>query len=140
MWSQKQKLLITLFSKAVEEYNDVKNNDVPEVLETDFITYKIRTQEILNLGENFDFNGRQFYISKATYSMESGNLENIYELRSKGGLRSKRLYNMNVIGISINGSILEVQRDKVKVQLEISSNTDISTAYWFPYATVCGIT
>jgi phage baseplate assembly protein gpV len=43
---------------------------------------------------------------------------------------------MNVVGISINGSILEVQRDKVKVQLEISSNTDISTSYWFQYATV----
>ncbi len=132
----KTKIINYTVSKAVEEYNDVKNNDAPEVLETDFITYKIRTQEILNLGENFDFNGRQFYVSKATYSMEGGNLENIYELRSKGGLRSKRLYNMNVIGISINGSILEVQRDKVKVQLEISSNTDISTSYWFPYATV----
>ncbi|AGX41794.1 contractile injection system protein, VgrG/Pvc8 family [Clostridium saccharobutylicum] len=123
-------------SKTVHEYNDVKNNDVFDVLETDFITYKIRTQEILNLGENFDFKGRQFYIYKAVYTMEEGNLENIYELRAKGGLRSKRLFNMNVIGISINGSILEVKRDRVKVQLEINSDTDASIAYWFPYSTV----
>ncbi|WP_315069736.1 contractile injection system protein, VgrG/Pvc8 family [uncultured Clostridium sp.] len=132
----KTQVLNYKISKAVEEYNDVKSNDKEEVLETDFITYKIRTQEILNLGENFDFKSQQFYIRKATYTMEAGNLENIYELRAKGGLRSKRLYNMNSIGISITGSILEVTRDKVKVQLEISSNSDVSSAYWFPYATV----
>lgn len=132
----KIKILDYKVSKAVDEYNDVKNNDVPNVLETDFVTYTIRTQKIFKLGENFDFKGHQFYIKKATYILEEGNLENIYELRAKGGLRSKRLYNMNVIGISITGSILEVTRDRVKVQLEISNDTDVSTAYWFPYATV----
>lgn len=132
----KTKIVNYSISKAVSEYNDVQNNDVSEVLETDFITYRIRTQEILNLGENFEFKNHNFYIRKATYTMEEANLENIYELRAKGGLRSKRLYNKNVIGISINGTILEVERDRVKVQLEISQNLDISTAYWFPYATV----
>lgn len=132
----KTKILNYTISKAVDEYNDVKINDVSDVLETDFITYKIRTQEILNLGENFDFIGRQFYISKALYTMEESNLENIYELRPKSGLRSKHLYNMNVIGISINGSILEVTRDRVKVNLEISNNLNKAEAYWFPYATV----
>ncbi|MBU3133964.1 hypothetical protein KPL40_16160 [Clostridium gasigenes] len=123
-------------SKVIEEYNDVRSNDVENVLETDFVTYKIRTQEILNLGENFNFIGQQFYVKKAVYTMDEGKLENIYELRPRGGLRLKRLYNMNVIGISINGSILEVARDKVKVKLEISDNADSSTAYWFPYASV----
>lgn len=123
-------------SKAVDEYNDVLNNDASDALETDFISYKIRTQEVLNTGENFNFKNQQFYVKKAIYLMDEGKLENVYELRSKGGLRSKRLFNMNVIGISINGSILEVSRDKVRVQLEISSNLDTSTAYWFPYATV----
>ncbi len=132
----KTKIVNYKISKAVSEYNDVKNNDVPDVLETDFIAYKIRTQEIFNLGENFNFKNHKFYVRKAIYTMEGGNLENIYELRSKGGLRAKKLYNMNIIGISINGSILEVQRDKVKVKLEISNNADASTAYWFPYSTV----
>lgn len=131
----KTQILNYTISKAVDEYNDVINNDISDALETDFISYKIRTQEMLNIGENFNFKNRQFYVKKSTYLMDEGKLENVYELRSKGGLRSKRLYNMNVIGISISGSILEVSRDKVKVQLEIS-NTNKNTAYWFPYATV----
>ncbi len=131
----KTQILNYTISKAVDEYNDVINNDISDALETDFISYKIRTQEILNTGENFNFKNRQFYVKKATYLIDEGKLENVYELRPKGGLRSKRLYNMNAIGISISGSILEVSRDKVKVQLEIS-NANKSTAYWFPYATV----
>lgn len=131
----KTQILNYTVSKAVDEYNDVINNDASNALETDFVSYKIRTQEVFNTGENFSFKNQQFYVKKATYLMDEGKLENIYELRPKGGLRAKRLYNMNAIGISINGSILEVSRDKVKVQLEIS-NTDKSTAYWFPYATV----
>ena len=47
---------------------------------------------------------------------------------------------MNVIGISINGSILEVNRDRVKVNLEISNNLNKSEAYWFIYATSCSMT
>ncbi|MBU3104335.1 contractile injection system protein, VgrG/Pvc8 family [Clostridium gasigenes] len=135
---QKTKIINYTVSKAVDEYNDVKNNDTPEVLETDFVTYKIRTQEILNVGENFNFIGQKFYIKKAVYAMDEGKLENIYDLRTRRGLRSKRLYNMNVIGISINGSIREVTRDRVKVNLEISKNLNQSEYYWFPYATVAG--
>jgi hypothetical protein len=44
----KTKIINYTISKAIDEYNDVKSNDVENVLETDFVTYKIRTQEILN--------------------------------------------------------------------------------------------
>lgn len=132
----KKKIFNYTISKNIKEYNDVKNNDMPEILETDFIMYTIKTLEVFNTGEYFDFKGHDLYIKKSIYEIDEGNLKNIYELSPKGGIRSRRLYNMNVIGISINGSILKVQRDRVKVKLEISEEIDASTAYWFPYATV----
>lgn len=132
----KTKILNYTVYKDIDEYNDVKNNDDEDISELNFITYKIRTQEILNTGEHFSFKGQQFYIKKATYMIDEGKLENIYELRLKDGLRTKRLYNMDLIGISITGNILEVQRDRVKAALEINPGIDSSTAYWFPYATV----
>ena len=132
----KTKILNYTVYKDLNEYNDVKNNDDKDISELDFITYKIRTQEIFNTGEHFSFKGQQFYVKKATYMIDEGKLENIYELRLKNGLRTKRLYNKNLIGISITGNILEVKRDRVKVALEINPGIDPSTAYWFPYATV----
>ncbi len=132
----KENIIDYSISKEINEYNKVKNNDKENVSETAFITYKIRTQQIFNVGENFNFASHRFYVKKAIYKIEGGLLINNYELRTKEGIRTNTLYNMNVIGISVNGSILDVQRDKVKVKLNINTNIDTSKAYWFPYATV----
>ena len=46
------------------------------------------------------------------------------------------IYNKNLIGISIFGTIAEVSRDKVRVNLEIDEEGESSNLYWFPYASV----
>ena len=122
--------------KDLEEYNDLKNNDKEKAMEIEFITYKVRTQEVFRVGENFEFNGQKLYVKEAIYLIDEGKLENTYDLRLKQGMITKKIYNKEVIGISINGTILEVKRDRVKVNLEISSNLQKENAYWFPYATV----
>jgi phage baseplate assembly protein gpV len=122
--------------KDLDEYNEIKNNDKVEVSEINFVTYTIRTQELFRVGENFEFNGQKLYVKKAMYLIDEGKLENTYELRIKEGIMAKKIYNEEVIGISINGTILEVKRDRVKVSLEISANLEKEKAYWFPYATV----
>lgn len=122
-------------SKAVEEFNDIKANDYEEAAETDFITYKIRTDEIFNVGESFQINGQKFYVKKVSFDMKESSFNNIYELRPKGGLIQKHLYDMNLIGISVSGSIAEVQRDRVKVNLDDIDSIS-GASYWFPYSTV----
>ena len=122
--------------KDLEEYNSFKNNDKAEVSEIDFITYRVKTQELFRVGENFKFNGQKLYVKNAIYVIDEGKLENIYDLRIRRGMLLGKIYNQEVIGISLNGTILEVKRDRVKVNLEISSNLDKEKAYWFPYATV----
>ena len=122
--------------KDLEEYSAIKSNDNSDVAEIDFISYRIRTQEFFRVGENFEFNGLKLYVKKAIYSIDEGKLENIYELKTEKGMLVQKIYNEEIIGISINGTILEVKRDRVKVNLEISPNTEKEKAYWFPYATV----
>lgn len=132
------KAIITKYKirKSEEEFNYVVSNDIADVLETDFINYIIRTQEIYSIGENFQFKNYTFYVKRASYTIDEGKLENIYVLAPKGGMRAKRIYNKNIIGISITGSILEVKRDIVRVNLEIGEEIEKDNAYWFPYATV----
>lgn len=122
-------------SKAVEEFNDIKANDFEGAAETDFITYKIRTDEIFNVGENFNIEGQKYYVKKVSFDMKEASFNNVYELRPKGGLIQKRLYDMNLIGISIAGSIAEVQRDRVKINLDGIDSVS-GASYWFPYSTV----
>lgn len=122
-------------SKAVEEFNDIKENDSKNILETDFITYKIRTDEIFNVGENFNIKGQKFYVKKVSFNMKEAVLSNIYELRPKGGLIQKRLFNKKLIGISLVGYIVDVQRDRVKVKFQDIDSVS-EAEYWFPYSTV----
>ncbi|MEW8956319.1 phage baseplate assembly protein V, partial [Clostridium sp.] len=120
--------------KDLNRYNDMKNNYKKAIKDTDFITYRVKMNEIFNVGENLSHIGRKFYIKSLIYELKDSRLEAIYDLSPRGGLTEKRLYNSKVIGISINGSILGVNRDKVKVKLEIDNSSDNS--YWFPYSTV----
>lgn len=122
--------------KDMNEYNDIKNNGMGEISSTNFITYKVKMKEILRLGEKFSYIGQMFYIKGAKYELKNSRLEITYDLRTRNGLIQKQLYNKKVIGISINGSILDVKRDRVKVQLEIDNPSDSQSSYWFPYSTV----
>lgn len=121
-------------SKNVEEYNFVRQNDDTGIDESNFITYKIIADELFNVGENFEINGQKLYVKKANLNMNKASMKNVFLLTPKGGLRQNKLYNKNLIGISITGSIAEVQRDRVKVNLEIESVS--GAEYWFPYSTV----
>lgn len=122
-------------SKDVYEYDDMIKNYNSNISENSYITYKVWDENILNVGENLPINNQNLYVKKAEYIMKDEKIEKVYYLRLKDGLKSKKLYNMNLIGVSIYGNILEVKRDKVKVNLEISNYIKTEEAYWFPYAT-----
>lgn len=122
--------------KDINEYNDVKNNYIEGIKDTDFVIYRVGLDEIFNIGEKFTYIGRNFYIKGLKYDLKDSKLETLYDLSPRGGLKQKKLYNTKVIGISINGSILGVNRDRVKVKLDIDNASDSQSSYWFPYSTV----
>lgn len=123
-------------TKKIKEYNYAVKNDNSKVAMIDYISYKIKLRTWLDLGESFNFKGNRFYIAEAIHKLEDGVIVNEYYIRSKDGLRHNRIYNDKVIGISLFGTIAEVKRDRVKVNLEIEQVQDKSKLYWFPYASV----
>ncbi|MBU5488009.1 hypothetical protein KQI77_07495 [Clostridium sp. MSJ-8] len=123
-------------TKKINEYNYAVKNDNSKVSMIDYITYKIKLRTWLDLGESFNFKGNRFYIAEAIHKLEDGVIVNEYYIRAKDGLRHNRIYNDKVIGISLFGTIAEVKRDRVKVNLEIEEVQDKSKLYWFPYASV----
>ena len=46
------------------------------------------------------------------------------------------MYNHSIIGASIQGRVLSVYRDKVRVQLQMDDQQDPSSDFWFPYSTI----
>ncbi|MNO79517.1 hypothetical protein D3C76_706870 [compost metagenome] len=61
-----------------------------------------------------------------------------YCLARKEGIQQQRIHNKKLSGVSINGEVLDVQGEKVKLHLEIDSKQSKSEAYWFPFAPPTG--
>ncbi|AGF57428.1 hypothetical protein B0P06_004273 [Clostridium saccharoperbutylacetonicum] len=125
-------------TKLIEDYDSIRENDLPNASEVNYITYKVKSYELLELGDNISFKNLQFYVSEFVYEIKDNEsiLENTYVIRLKGGLKQKRLYGENLAGVSLEGSVLAVTGDKIKVKLDIDQEQDSSTAYWFKYSTL----
>ncbi|WP_160685620.1 contractile injection system protein, VgrG/Pvc8 family [Clostridium sp. C2-6-12] len=122
--------------KDLNSYKYMLQNYLKDASEADYITYEIENYEILKLGDNIQFQGQAFYIHEGIYEIKDSMLINTYKLRMKNGLKQKRTYNTKVIGSSIDGKIIQVQNDLVKVHLEIDEVQDTGRAYWFKFSTM----
>ncbi|TCO68077.1 contractile injection system protein, VgrG/Pvc8 family [Marinisporobacter balticus] len=122
--------------KDLDLYEYMQKNHIKDVKEIDFTVYEIESFEILKLGNHIKFLGHDFYISEVQHDLKEGIIHNKYKIQLKNGLRQRRLYNKNIMGVSVDGMILEVQRDQVKVHLHIDMTQEKSKAYWFPYSTM----
>lgn len=126
--------------KNLDDYNYMLQNYLQDASEVDYMTYEIENYEILKLGENIQFQGQAFYVYEGTYEIKNGILTNSYKLKIKNGLRQKRMFNPKVIGSSIDGKIIQVQNDLVRIHLEIDESQDIGKAYWFKFSTMSAST
>jgi hypothetical protein len=122
--------------KDISYYEYYKENYLQDSREIDYITYKIQTTEVFQLGNNMSFMGHKLYIYDACYEIKDGILENTYYLRIKNGIRQKRYFNYKIIGSSIDGKIINVKNDLVNVHLEIDKEQNKEKAYWFKYSTM----
>lgn len=122
--------------KDLDMYEYIKVNYMNDAKEIDYTIYEIDIFEILKLGSHIKFQEKDFYISSVEHCLRNGILHNIYKVQLKNGLRHKKLYNEEIIGISIGGKIIQVNRDTVKVHLQIDKSQDKSKAYWFSYSTM----
>lgn len=126
--------------QAYEYHKDIRNYEVdyanylPDVLETDYLVYEVETWQILGLGTRVSFGGKKLYIREARYEMKNAVIKATYLLCSANGLKQHRICNGKLQGLSINGITAGVERDKVKVQLEIDKEEQ--PQYLFPYSTM----
>ena len=123
--------------KGLQEYNDKASNEDYDLDDTNLISYEVVTNQIIGLYNQVNFKGRTLLVYKCEIKMVGGILSNKYILRDENGMKVRKLYNDKIVGISLQGRVLEVQKDKVKVSLEIDgSPKDSGKARWFEFATI----
>jgi len=122
----------------INEYNYNKNNGMPDMMELDAYYTELVSRDYCDLGESVQlpFQKQPLYVYSVRSDWSGGEMIHTYLLKMERGFGVPKQYNETIIGASLDGQILAIQNDTVKVQISCDEAQDQATAKWFPYSTV----
>ena len=104
----------------------------------DYFYYEVESREKHQIGDDIWIKDKKLYANQ--YSAYATKDEVIYKYRlcRKNGVWQTKLYNSLIGGASLEGKVLAVEGEKVKLHLDIDENQSKDEASWFPYAPPTG--
>lgn len=119
-------------------YTSQRDMILPEIKDTPMgiVSYRIQTYDIVPLGTEVLFHGRALAAAGIRRYLKNGLLINEYELCSADGQNRREYYNPLLCGVSVYGTVVDVKRNKVCVQLETDALPSYQTPYYYPFSTV----
>ncbi|NLW45858.1 MAG: hypothetical protein GXY86_00740 [Firmicutes bacterium] len=123
-------------SKNLAEYEKASGNYDDGVIETDYIGYELESSQILNIGDQVKFQGVNLVVAQAQGRVLKGVFKHNYLLTPKTGVRQNPIYNRKITGAAIRGKVIDCQKDRAKIHLEIDETQNQDEACWFPVATL----
>lgn len=121
--------------KDMDGYYGLKANG-RDVHAADFTRYKVASEQLLGIFEPVQVQGTFFVVSVCRYSFAGQEMQGTYEVQSAKGLTKSAIYPMHLIGVALNGKVVNVSGTKVQVAMEIDGNNTDRALYWFPYSTL----
>lgn len=122
--------------KNISAFRNSSENFIQGVEENDFIYYEVESDKLVNIGCNVDFKGKSLFVCESVTRMKDSTLKHQYTLTPQKGLSRNQLFNDQIIGLSVQGQVIDVAKDNVKVQLVIDKTQKKEEACWFPYSSV----
>ncbi len=123
--------------KKISDFRVSSENHIKGLIENDFVYYEVETVEaLMDIGTEVSFKGKSLYVSDAVSQLVDGILTHTYSLTPKMGLSQNKIYNDKIIGLSLEGEVLEVSKDNIKVWLiDIDKKkTSAGEAWFFHYS------
>jgi len=123
--------------KRIGDFRSLHENDQEDQgrLEIDYICYEVESYLPLELGEKVKFKEKELLVYQVTAILRDDQLIFNYVLAAKKAFSQNRVYNQQLVGLSLEGEVLELKKDQVKIHLKIDKGQDKAKAYLFPYAT-----
>jgi hypothetical protein len=106
----------------------------------DVTLYTVETDEFIgDIGEKFSLNGADLHVCRLSLSLVHSALTVTYTLCGKKALAAPKFYNRAITGLIIDGKVLEVENDTLKLRLDNDTKRgveqDTDEAHFFKYAT-----
>lgn len=123
-------------SRNLHMYRELSRCDELSFEKEDAVVYTIKTDDyIFDLGDMLTLNDSPLYVYEAELLLKDSVLVCTYLLSSKNALSVPKYYNKHIAGLTLGGTVLKAEGDKVKVHLAIDSDQKEEDAYPFSYAT-----
>ena len=104
----------------------------------DFFQYEIHSGHRYRIGNEAQFRKKQMVVSEVRAAMDKGQFIYTYRLARRNGIRQNQIHNKKLVGISVDGKVLDVKESLVKLHLTMDKEQPKSTAYWFPFTPPTG--
>ena len=121
--------------KDISNYLQTVENFDPQLGDMDFIRYEVDSAQYLNIGDQVNFQGKKLVVAESKALMRNGTLVFKYGLTSSFGVRQNPIFNQQLVGAALEGKVIEVAEDRVKLHLNIDASQTKDEACWFPYDT-----
>lgn len=106
--------------------------------DTDYFYYEVKIRDKLEICSQIYFKQKELYIRDYEAYVDRGELIYNYKICRKDGVWQERIYNKYLKGAAIEGKVLAVQGEMVKLHLDIDKNQSEDEATWFYYAPITG--
>lgn len=98
--------------------------------------YIIKLREAYGIGTAFILSGKEALVYKIESSYQNGEMLHTYFLKKKDDIQAKTIYLEKAQGVSLEGTVMEVKEDKVKVCLLKDENKGSISNSWFLFSTI----
>ena len=112
-----------------------KNTEVPH---TSYFFYTINSKKILEMGDKVHFKDKNFMVYEYELNADQGELIYTYKLCMENSVWQEPIFNYELIGTSLEGTITAVDGENVKIQLDIDNGKYADELKWFRYAPPTG--
>ena len=123
----------TVLEQGVSDYyyeNGGYRNDVPRAL---YYYLKVRNRESWQIGDSAMYENRKVIVIRVQAVFERGELTFIYTLGAEGFLHREIIYADNLVGLNLQGTIREVEKESITIQLDIDQDEQSDHLWeWMP--------
>jgi len=101
--------------------------------DTDYFYYEVAKIDILEIGSEINYKQKNLYVREYEAYNDKQQISYKYKLCRKNGVWQSKIYNNYLKGATIEGEVIEVQNESVKLHLDIDGTQNQEEAFWFPF-------
>ena len=99
--------------------------------DTDYFFYEVDVKDIFEVGATINYKGKDLYVRQYKVYKDKEDIFYKYKLCMKNGVWLNAIYNNKLKGATIQGEVIEIENELVKLHLDIDENQNKEEAFYF---------